>query len=126
MAFRAAINKSDPILEEKIVKAELTYYIKTHEAERKLNPETFPIMIPQDQRLENLLILLGDNDNIATANSASVMDLLTMKELEEELGVDATGAHGANGTANVEVNDMCVVVWLDELSNAAMCNFKDL
>ena len=37
----------------------------------------FRIMIPHDQRLENLLILLGDNDHIATAESSSVLNLPT-------------------------------------------------
>ena len=114
------ILKKHADIEEKIVKTELTYYIKTHEAERKVNPDTFKIMIPHDQRLENLLILLGNNDHIATADSASILDLPTMKELEEELGVEATSADAASCTGTVRVNEMCVVVWLDDVTNAPM------
>ena len=42
---------------EKIVKTELSYYVKTHENRRKVQPDLFKIMIPHDERLENLLVV---------------------------------------------------------------------
>ena len=50
---------------EKIVKTELSYYVHTHHAERNMEPTLFKIMIPHDECLENLLLLLGDNNCLA-------------------------------------------------------------
>ena len=106
-------------LGEKIVKTELSYYCKTHEAERRNNPEIFKIMIAHDQRLENLIILLGDNNHIATSESSSVLDLPTMKEFDDKFGTKETVPE-AGSSATVQVNEMCVVVWLEKTTDKPM------
>ena len=93
---------------EKVVKTELWYYIKTHECKRRANPELFKLLIPHDERLENLLVLLGDNDNIATSESSSVLDLPTVAELAGKLGTTVE----TNIRSCINVNEMCIVVWL--------------
>ena len=105
---------------EKVVKTELSYYIRTHESERSNDPQMFRIMIPHDQRLENLIILLGDNSHIATAENSSVLDLPTMKEFGDEFGSCKTTP---GLTATVQVNEMCVVVWLNEATYKPMWHF---
>ena len=50
---------------EKFVKTELSYYVHTHHAERNMEPTLFKIMIPHDECLEKLLLLLGDNNCLA-------------------------------------------------------------
>ena len=104
-------------LSEKIVRTELSYYCKTHEYERRANPDMFKIMIPHEQRLENLFFLLGDSSHVATLESSSVLDLPTMKELELEL---STKDNLTNFVTKKRVNEMCVVVWLDEVKNSPM------
>ena len=64
---------------DKIVKTELSKYIKTHESQRQ-------IRINHEERLESLLILLGSNENIASAFSSSAIDLHTLDELKYEVG----------------------------------------
>lgn len=102
-------------LGDKIVKTELSHYCKTHESERGNNPDMFKIMIPHDQRLENLLILLGDNNYIATAESSLVLDLLTIKAFDVEFGIQVMIP--ASSSKLVQVNEMCVVVWMRSLIN---------
>ena len=43
----------------------------------------FKIMIPQGERLENLLVLLGDNNCLTTSSHASVLDLPTNDDLSK-------------------------------------------
>jgi len=104
-------------LSEKIVRTELSYYCKTHEYERRANLDMFKIVIPHEQRLENLFFLLGDSSHVATLESSSVLDLPTMKELELEL---STKDNLTNFVTKKRVNEMCVVVWLDEVKNSPM------
>ena len=40
-------------------------------------------MIPQGERLENLLVLLGDNNCLTTSSHASVLDLPTNDDLSK-------------------------------------------
>ena len=46
---------------------------------------TFKIMIQHDEHLENLLVLLGDNNCLATSSHASVVDLPTNDDLSKFL-----------------------------------------
>ena len=46
---------------------------------------TFKIMIQHDEHLENLLVLLGDNNCLATSSHASVLDLPTNDDLSKFL-----------------------------------------
>ena len=55
---------------ETIVKTDLSYYVHTHQAERNMEPTLFKIMIPHDQHSENFLVLLGDNNCLATVSHA--------------------------------------------------------
>lgn len=91
----------------KIVKTELSYYCRTHESQRRLNPNLFKIMITHDERLENLLILLGSNDNVASSSSPSIVDLPTLDELNAEL-------LGGLEKKSVNLEEMCVVAWLED------------
>ena len=45
----------------------------------------FKIMIPHDESWENLLVLLGDNDYLATSSHASVLDLPSNDDLSKFL-----------------------------------------
>ena len=53
--------QNKPDIAEKIVLIKLSYYVHRHQAERNMEPTLFKIMIPHDEHLENLLVLLGDN-----------------------------------------------------------------
>ena len=66
-------------------------------------------MIPHEEKLENLLVLLGGNANIATSMSASTMDLPSATELAKELG---TEQFCSNDESSINVNEISVVVWL--------------
>ena len=46
-----------------------------------MEPTLIKIMIPHDERLENLLVLLGNNNYLATLSHASVLDLPTKDDL---------------------------------------------
>ena len=54
----------------RIVKTELSKYIKTNESQRR-------IKISHKERLESLLTLLGSNENITSAFPSSIIDLPT-------------------------------------------------
>ena len=45
----------------------------------------FKIMIPHDESWENLSVLLGDNDYLATSSHASVLDLPSNDDLSKFL-----------------------------------------
>ena len=52
-----------PDIRERIVKVELTYYRTTHETDMLSHPDLFRLnKITHEERLENLLILLSDDD----------------------------------------------------------------
>ena len=59
----------------------MSYYVHTYQAERHMEPTLIKIMIPHDERLENLLVLLGNNNYLATLSHASVLDLPTKDDL---------------------------------------------
>ena len=80
--------KNKPDIAEKIVKTELSYYVHTHQAERNVEPALFKIMIPHEERLENLLVLLGDNSCLATSLHASALDLPTNNDLSKFLNCE--------------------------------------
>ena len=67
------------------MKTKLSYYVHKHLAERNMEPTLFKIMIPHDECLENLLVLLGDNNCLATSSHASVLDLPTTDDLSKFL-----------------------------------------
>ena len=57
--------QNKPNLAENTVNTKLSYYVHTNKAERHIE-QTLQIMIPHDEGLENLLVVLGDNKNLAT------------------------------------------------------------
>ena len=62
------------------MKTDLSYYVHAHHTERIME-QTFKNMIPHDEGLENLLVLLGDNNCLVTSSLASVLDLRTNDDL---------------------------------------------
>ena len=91
------------------MKTELSYYVHTPQEERNMEPTLFKIMIPHDECLENLLLLPGDNNCLATSSHASVLDLPTNDDLSNfsHCGTEDTQKSSL-------VNEMCVVVWMEE------------
>ena len=74
-----------------------------------MEPTLFKIMIPHNEHLENLLVLLGDNSCIPTSSHASVLDLPINDDLSNFLDCVTE-----NVQKNSLVNEMCVVVWMEE------------
>ena len=66
----------------KIAKTKLSCYVHTYQAERNIKLILFKIMILHDEYLEDLLVLLGDNNSLATSSHASVLDLPTNDDLQ--------------------------------------------
>ena len=50
-----------------------------------MEPTLFKIVISHDKRLENLLVLLGDNNCLVTSSHAFILDLLTNDDLSKFL-----------------------------------------
>ena len=73
--------QNKPDIAEKIMKTDLSYYVHTHHTERIMEQTLFKMIIPHDEGLENLLVLLGDNNCLATSSHASVLDLRTNDDL---------------------------------------------
>ena len=94
-------------LNEVVVKTELSYFVNTHKSEPIMNRDLFKIMIPHSERLQNLMVLLGDNDSIATSMQASVLDLPSNQDLSEALLKPVV-------TERRLINEMYVVVWQED------------
>ena len=64
----------------KIVRTELSYYRKTHQAARYETPELFKLTkISHEERLENLFVLLSNGTNkIASISSTAMLDIPTL------------------------------------------------
>ena len=68
--------KSKHDIAEKIVKTELSYYRNTHKMDVITRPDLFKLVhVTHEERLENVLVLLSDNSQVATASKSSAMDL---------------------------------------------------
>ena len=76
------LNKNEDA-SNKIVRTELSYYRKTHQAARYETPELFKLTkISHEERLENLFVLLSNGTNkIASISSTAMLDLPTNEEL---------------------------------------------
>ena len=77
------LNKNEDA-SNKIVITELSYYRKTHQAARYETPELFKLtkISHEDERLENLFVLLSNETNkIASILSTTMLDLPTNEEL---------------------------------------------
>ena len=69
----------------------------------------FKIMIPHGEQLENLLLLLVDNNCLATSSHASALNLPTNDDLSKFLDCVTEDTEKSS-----LVNEMCVVVWMEE------------
>ena len=74
-----------------------------------MEPTLFKIMIPHDEHLENVLVLLGDNNCFATSSHASVLDLPTKDDVPKFLGCGTS-----NSRKSSLVYEMCVAVWMED------------
>ena len=104
----AAID-AKPGKQEQIVKTELTFYRNTHKSDMKACPDLFKLnKISHEERLENLLVLLSDED-IACG---SVADLPTNADALKTLK-NSTIETTTNNLPEIHfsVNDSCVVAW---------------
>jgi len=73
-------------------------------------PELFKLTkITHEERLENLFVLLSDSNNIATASSASVVDLPTDDDVLKVI----SSAEVANNIPEdiIQLNEMRIIVW---------------
>ena len=104
------LNKNEDA-SNKIVRNELSYYRKTHQAARNETPELFKLTkISHEERLENLFVLLSNGTNkIASISPTAMLDLPTNEELSHVI-FDHT-PEVKNHVSVVDVNQLCIVVW---------------
>ena len=95
--------------QEQIVKAELTFYRNIHKSDMIARPDLFKLnKMSHEERLENLLVLLGDED-IACG---SVADLPTNADALKTLKNSTTETTPNNPPEiHFSLNDSCVVAW---------------
>ena len=96
-----------PDLQEKIVKTELTYYRSTHKSDLLARPDLLRLnKITHEERLENLMILLNDEDYAtgSIADLPSNEDALTIIKGDVPAELTIT-------SSDINVNDTCVIVW---------------
>ena len=104
------LNKNKDI-SNKIVRTELSYYRKTHQAVRHETPELFkPTKISHEEWLENLFVLLSNRTNkIASTASTAMLDLPTNEELSHV--IFDHNPEVKNHVSVVDINQLCIVVW---------------
>ena len=79
-----------PDIQERIVKVELTYYRTTHKTDMLSRPDLFRLnKITHEERLENLLILLSDDD-MATGSLADLPTCRCLCNSSREFGSRST------------------------------------
>lgn len=100
---------SKPDTQERIVKVELNYYRTTQKTDMISRPDLYRLnKISHEERLENLLILLSDDD-LATG---SIADLPTNDDaLAIVQGTIIPTVVNAQVNTEFETNDNCVVLW---------------
>ena len=99
-----------PDIQEKIVKTELTYYRSTHKSDIIALPDLFRLnKISHEERLENLMILLTDDDYAtgSLADLPSNEDALTIIKSGKPTELAAT-------SPDININDTCVIAWYIE------------
>ena len=104
------LNKNKDV-SNKIFRTELSYYRKTHQAERYETPELFKLTkISQDERLENLFVLLNNGTNkVASTSSTAMLDLPTNEELSRVICDHSPEVK--NHVSVADINQLCIVVW---------------
>ena len=105
------LNKNKDV-SNKIVRTELSYYRKTHQAERYETSKPFKLTkISHKERLEDLSVLLSDWTNkIASTSSAAILDLPTNEELSRVI-FDHT-LDVKNKVSIVDVYQLWILVWV--------------
>ena len=100
---------SNPSIQKKIVKVELTYYWYTHKPEVIARPDLFKLnKITHEERLKNFLILLSDVDDAA----GTVADLPTNENVLKAIkatSIENVTTHTIKYVSEFNVNDLCVV-----------------
>ena len=108
----AAILQHRPDKVEKIVKTELAYYRQTHKSDMIARPEPFKLIrITHEERLENLFILLSDNNLIATASSASIVDLPTDDDALQIVNTMNRVPTTTIDHSDIQLNEMRIILW---------------
>ena len=104
------ILKKNGDIDKKIVKAELSFYVHTHKADRANRPELYKLSnIDMPTQLENLSILLSNVDNNASISSVAEVSLPTnddaLKVLSENIKDREHDVY--------EANMLCISVWYE-------------
>ena len=108
----AAILQHRPDKVGKIVKTGLAYYRHTHKSDMIARPELFKLIrITHEERLENLFILLSDNNLIATASSASIVDLPTDDDALQIVNTMNRVATTTIDHSDIQLNEMRITLW---------------
>ena len=108
----AAILQHRPDKVEKIVKTELAYYRHTHKSDMIARPELFKLIrITHEERLENLFILPSDNNLIATASSASIVDLPTDDDALQIVNTMNRAPTTTIDHSDIQLNEMRIILW---------------
>ena len=104
-----SIIKKHPDNEKIIVNTELAYYVHTHPAEKAFHPELFrQTMIPMEEKVSNLCMLLSNDDGNSVAGTATVLDLPSVEDAIVVLG---------GQVENIELyslNNLCVSMWIED------------
>ena len=101
-----------PDNQEKIVKTELTYYRNTHKSHIIAQPDLFRInKITHEERLENLMILLSDDD----CATGSIADLPSNED-----ALNILKGHITQKTStfqDININTTCAIAWYRLIKN---------
>ena len=105
------IIKEKPGKQEIIVKNEMAYYAHTHKTDKIARPDLFKLnRISHQEKLENLVILLGDDVHIS---EATITNLPTN---EEVMNVLLNTAMENNAASSLSLNELCIVVWQNSIN----------
>ena len=93
--------------QDRIVKAELAYFRQTHKLDMIAKPDFFKFL-SSEERLENLMILFSDRDNL----TGTVVDLPINADVLQMITRYVTHKPTKDSTTLLpDINDLCVVVW---------------
>ena len=102
-----AVLSSRPEKSEFIVKTEMAYYAQTHKQEKIQTPDLFRInKITYEEKLENLIILLSDENHVGTA---LITNLLSNNDVLKALCTSKDKDPAP--TQVLKVNQLCAVIW---------------
>ena len=106
-----AVIKARPCKAEFIVKIEMAYYAHTHKMDKIQRPDLFRLNgITHDEKLENLVVLLSDdNDN----SRASVANLPNNDDILKALSFTNSAISNQSLDRDIQINQLCVVIWIN-------------